>query len=566
MTKQITRQHVQTTMRDGIQLGADLFLPPGAGPFPTIVERTAHYKERDFSNPLFEFLAENGFAVLAQNSADRWQAERKPRPFFSADTTEAADGYDTIVWTGQQSWCNQRIGGYGFSYPSWCQWMLAAQQPPHLVTLFTGGMAPRSTDFQMGGIFRIGRNMPWTLGPMGSTTQGWFERPFGPDTYAKYWHNLRHVERDKWLWFLPQKELPLEFIGGVRERFVDWLDHIHEDRWKLHEDFHKIDLPVYHRTSWYDRLSRTVEMFSGMVRHAPSAEARAAQRMIVGPWSHRGSHLFPRRVGDVDFGPDAEMSLFDLVLPWFDYWLKGADNGVMERPPVRLFVMGANTWRDEQEWPLARAQETDFFLGSGGSANTAFGDGSLDRCGPRGAASDRYRYDPRDPVMTLYAFDGQDEPLDQRALDHRQDVLVFRTEALAEPIEVTGVPRLVLFAASSARDTDFTVKLIDEYPDGFAQNLCYGIVRARYRNGFHEAKLLQPDQVYEYEIELMPTSNRFRAGHRIRVDVSSSDFPNFDRNHNTGGDDYGAANLVAAEQTVFHEPARPSRMVLPVIR
>ena len=561
----IEKSSVETIMRDGTVLGADLYLPEGDGPFPTIVERTAHYKDRVFSNPLFTFLAENGYAVLAQNAADRWRIERDVRPFFTYGLTDADDGFDTIEWAAAQDWCDGKIGGYGFSYPAWCQWMLAAEKPPHLVAMFNGGMTPRTTDWQMGGVYRIGRQLQWTLGPMAADTQRWFEEPHGPDSYDAYWNQKNTIDRDKWLWYLPQKDLPLEMIGGIRERYVEWLDHMHEDRWKLDQNFGKIDIPVFHRTSWYDRLSRTVEMFTGMQKLAPSEETRAAQRMIIGPWSHKGSHLLPRQVAEVDFGPAAEQNVFDWIVPWFDYWLKGIQNETMDSAPVRLFVMGKNEWRNEQEWPLSRALQTEFYLHSDGSANTPAGDGSLTVDVPQNEPSDNYSYDPRDPVMTLFHNESQDEPHDQRVLDHRRDVLIYQTEPLDSPIEVTGVPQITLYASSSARDTDFTAKLIDVYPDGFSQDLCYGIVRARFREGFDTPKLLEPGVVYEYNIELMPTSNLFQKGHRIRVDISSSDFPNFDRNHNTGGDDYGETDLIVADQTVFHDRDYPSRITLPVV-
>ena len=560
----IEKSSVETIMRDGTVLGADLYLPEGDGPFPTIVERRPHYKAYD-QEPLFTFLAENGYAVLLQNAADRWRIERDVRPFFTYGLTDADDGFDTIEWAAAQDWCDGKIGGYGFSYPAWCQWMLAAEKPPHLVAMFNGGMTPRTTDWQMGGVYRIGRQLQWTLGPMAADTQWWFEEPHGPDSYDAYWNQKNTIDRDKWLWYLPQKDLPLEMIGGIRERYVEWLDHMHEDRWKLDQNFGKIDIPVFHRTSWYDRLSRTVEMFTGMQKLAPSEETRAAQRMIIGPWSHKGSHLLPRQVGEVDFGPAAEQNVFDWIVPWFDYWLKGIQNETMDSAPVRLFVMGKNEWRNEQEWPLSRALQTEFYLHSDGSANTPAGDGSLTVDVPQNEPSDNYSYDPRDPVMTLFHNESQDEPHDQRVLDHRRDVLIYQTEPLDSPIEVTGVPQITLYASSSARDTDFTAKLIDVYPDGFSQDLCYGIVRARFREGFDTPKLLEPGVVYEYNIELMPTSNLFQKGHRIRVDISSSDFPNFDRNHNTGGDDYGETDLVVADQTVFHDRDYPSRITLPVV-
>ena len=261
----------------------------------------------------------------------------------------------------------------------------------------------------------------------------------------------------------------------------------------------------------------------------------------------------------------AARDFYETADQWFAYWLKGEEGGLDSWPPVQLFVMGANQWRDEKEWPLSRTRYTDFFLHSGGRANNPAGNGLLSRQAPQDEPEDRYVYDPRDPVMSLYAPHGQNEPQDQRQLDGRQDVLVYSTPPLEKPLEVTGPVTVKLWASSSAPDTDFVAKLIDVWPNGFAQELCYGIVRARYRDSFTEPSLLRSGQVYELTISVNPTSNLFKTGHRVRLDISSSDFPNFDRNHNTGGDDYAESTLVAAKQTVFHDRTRPSRVVLPVI-
>ena len=560
MTKE---KNVPTPLRDGTILSADVYRPRGGGPFPTLVSRTPYDKSKPETIPMFERLAEAGYAVVVQDIRGRWASDGDFHPLFSADWKDAEDGYDTVEWAAAQPWSNGRVGTFGYSYPSWTQWALASTKPPHLVTMFTGGITPRSTDWMMGGVLRPGRSLPWTLGSIATDTQRFLPEPQGPTTVEEYRYLDDHVNRQKWLWFLPWKELPLEAIGGLRERFHDWLANLHVDRWRFEETYDKIDLPISHRTGWYDRVVGTVELFKGMRERGATEEARRNQRLIIGPWTHTGDLV--RKTGDVDFGPEAEVDYFSLIIPWFDYWLKGQKNGVMDTAPVRLFVMGANRWRDEEEWPLGRAQPTDFFLRSNGRANTPRGDGFLSLETSRDEPPDRYTYDPRDPVMTLYSDLGMDEPHDMRVLNHRRDVLVYQTEPLERPIEVTGYPVLNLYASSSAPDTDFIVKLADVHPDGFAQNLCYGIVRARYRNGFDRPELMTPGYVYRFNIELLPTSNLFRAGHRIRIDVSSSDFPNFDRNHNAGRDDWADPELNAADQTVFHGGPYPSHITLPVV-
>ena len=557
------QENVATPMRDGTILRSDVYLPRGTGPFPTLVSRTPYNKLRSGTLPVYERLAEAGYAVVAHDIRGRWASDGMFHPLFNADWKDGEDGYDTIEWAAAQPWSNSRVGTFGYSYVSWTQWALAPTKPPHLVTMFTGGFAARTTDFMLGGVFRPARQLQWTLGSMAPDTQRFLEEPHGPTTVEEYEYLETHVYREKWLWYLPYKDLPLEAIGGLRERFHNWLAHINEDVWHFDDNYEKIDLPIHHRTGWYDRLSLTVDLFRGMRERGATKKARDSQRLVIGPWTHTGE--LTRKTGDVDFGPEAEVDYFSLIIPWFDYWLKGEENGIKDTAPVRLFVMGANKWRDEEEWPLSRARATNFYLHSGGKANTPRGDGSLTLQTPPDETADNYTYDPRDPVMSLFAYSGQDEPHDHRVLDHRRDVLVYQTEPLETPVEVTGVPVLSLYAASSAPDTDFIVRLIDVHPDGFAQNLCYGIVRARFRDGLDRPNLMTPGEVYEFTIKLLPTCNLFKAGHRIRVDISSSDFPNFDRNHNTGKEDWADPELRTAKQTVFHNTSRPSCITLPLI-
>ena len=554
---------VEVPMRDGTLLRADIYLPDSEGPFPTIVSRTPYDKSRPDQIEVNTALAEVGYAVLDQDIRGRWASDGEFHPLFSEDWTDAEDGYDTIEWAAAQGWSNGKVGTYGYSYNSWTQWALAPTNPPHLVTMFTGGMTPRITDWMLGGIFRPGRQLQWTLGSMATDTQRLLDEPRGPTTVAEYEYLDNNVNREKWLWYLPYGDFPPEAIGGLRERFQDWLDHMHEERWGFDEQFERIDLPIFHRTGWYDRLVLTVDMFRGMHERGGSPDARANQRMIVGSWTHASA--LERETGQVDFGPEAEVSRLSLMVDWFDYWLKGEQNGVMDAAPARIFVMGANMWRNEQEWPLSRAVETTLYLRSGGNANTPAGDGTLSSEPSEVDPPDRYIYDPKDPVMSLYAASGHDEPHDHRVLDHRRDILVYQTEPLDEAIEITGHPKAILHVSSDAPDTDFIVRLVDVWPDGFSQNICYGILRTRFRNGLESPELMAPGQTNELEILMLPTSNLFLGGHRIRIDVTSSDFPNFDRNHNTGRNDYQDPELAAANQTVFHDSTRPSRIVLPVV-
>jgi putative CocE/NonD family hydrolase len=307
-----------------------------------------------------------------------------------------------------------------------------------------------------------------------------------------------------------------------------------------------------------------------------SQHARENQSVYVIPWTHHlpeGSKL-----GDLDFGPSAAVDLKDDDLRWFDYWLKGLDTGITSEPPIKLFVMGENRWRFEHEWPLARTQFTRFFLHSGGRANSLYGDGALSVDPPGGEPPDRFDYDPAQPVPTLGGNNSTwtwmkfaqepiyPGPIDQRPLERRDDVLVYTSAVLDADLEVTGPLEAVVYAESSCPDTDFTAKLVDVYPDGRAIHLAEGILRARHRFSFESMELLVPGEVAEYRIELAPTSNVFLKGHRIRVEISSSNFPRFDRNLNTGEDIFRGTRMETAHQTVLHSTPYPSHIVLPLIQ
>ncbi len=550
---ELTR-NVEAVMRDGVVLRADVARPKARGRFPVLLTRTPYGKR---AHPE---LAEAGYVVISQDRRGRYASDGEFTPKFMPGNRDAEDGFDSVEWAAGLAFSNGKVGAFGYSNSSWASWELASLRPPHLVAMFNGGFATRITDWELGGVLRIGRVQQWlfrTLGPDLRRRKG-----LGPPHTKEEAAALAEKDREKPLWFVPQKALPEWIAGGTQEIYAYWLDHHHEDRFNFCERHGEVDVPVLHITGWADRLVLTVDHFTGMQKNGRTEMARENQRLVVGPWSHGVDG--PRKVGEMDFGRAARVNSTKLMIRWFDSWLKGVDNGMMKTAPVRYFVMGENRWYEAQTWPLPGVQPTAYFFHSSGAANTPSGDGRLSRRGPEREASDRYTYDPRDPVMTLFYETCQDAPYDQRQLDAREDVLVYQTLPLRKPVRVVGRPEVRLFASSSARDTDFVVKLIDVHPDGFAHQVCYGIVRARYRESFDRPKLLRPGRVYEYRIQMLPTGNLFQAGHRIRVAVSSSDFPNFDRNHNTGGDDYGEATFKTAHQEVFHDTERPSRVILPV--
>ncbi len=549
-------------MRDGTPLRSDVYRPDNSSPNPTIMVRTPYNKSRDVLIEEAEILARNGYSVVLQDIRGRFESDGDFIPSFIPGGYDRFDGYDSVEWAAAQPWSNGKVGTLGNSYNAWTQWKLAPARPRRLVAMWASGMGPDHHDWEVSGIFRPGRALHWLTGTIGPDTQKRLPQPAGPQTVEE-WERHNVENRGKWLWFLPYEDLPTEAVGDLGPHFHDWLaNHNNKFIYNFADDFAEIDVPVFHRTGWYDRLVNTVKMFEGMRTGARTERARSAQRLIVGPWGHQTEN--GRRLGDVDFGPNAEVPHIDLVIEWFDHWLKGESNGAMDHPPARLYVMGADRWRSADRWPPPGAQDRTYYLHSGGSANTPSGDGSLSTGGPGAEKADSFTYDPRDPVMTLYDANGHDAPRDHSLLDHRRDVLVYQTAPLEQGVEICGQPRVALWASSSAVDTDFVVRLVDVRPDGFAQNISYGIIRARWRNGFDRPTLLSPGVPVELDISMQATCALFRPGHRIRLDVTSSDFPNFDRNHNTGGDDWRQTKLTPAHQTVLHNQDHPSRLLLPI--
>ena len=385
----------------------------------------------------------------------------------------------------------------------------------------------------------------------------------------------QNAPRDLIDWDQVYRRLPL--LGalddiGDRPFYRDIVRHANFDEfwssYSMKGKYAQVETPAYFITGWYDNLVHEgFKCFTGWKTQARTPECRRLSRMLVGPWDHQGIDTADP-IGDIDFGPQAAVDIPAEHLRWYDQRQRGIDTGIDDEPPVRLFVMGENVWRFEYEWPLARTQYTRYYLHSGGRANAAIGDGALSRVAPTDEPPDTYAYDPKDPVPTVGGqsmFKENTGPCDRRALERRDDVLVYSTPVLEEAVEVTGPIRLTLYAASDGLDTDFTAALIDVHPRGAAIIICDGIVRARFRDSYTDPTLIEPSRVYEYQITLWETSNLFKAGHRIRLEVSSSNFPRFDRNLNTGADGANDTDMRIARQTIFHNGQYPSHLTLPLI-
>ena len=556
-------ENVPAEMRDGTVLRADIYRPTRAGGYPVLLCRTPYDKRREEYVETAYALAACGYIAVVQDIRGRCASEGEFVWSFqdNSETYDAEDGYDSVEWVASLSGSDGQVGTWGHSYPAWATWRLAPTNPPHLKAIFPSGISARLLDLNFG-VFETGRRLQWTHMMAADARRRAGDRT-GPHTRQEAEHHWQEVHQGKWIWYLPLEGIPDYVFSTLAPMLKRYYQEQNKEFWAFDKIHSRVNVPACHITGWYDRLIGTIDNFTGMVENGPES-LRDQHRLFIGPWPHNETRWI-RKQGPLDFGPEAEARLVDLLTRWYDYQFKGIDTGIGSEPPIKLFVMGENRWRFEHEWPLARTRYTELFLHSGGSANTAWGDGSLSTTEPRSAKPDEYDYAPRDPVMSLMSPGAQATACDQSPLNGRRDILVYQTEPLVQDMEVTGPIVLNLWAASSAPDTDFTAKLIDVHPNGLAVNLCYGIVRARYRHGYDNPSLIEPERPYEYTIRLMPTSILFRRGHRIRLDIASSDFPNFDRNHNTGSDFWCDAEMRVAHQTIYHGAQHPSRLILPVV-
>jgi len=549
---------VAVPMRDGVILRADVHRPDRGGPYPVLLLRTP-YGKTGKAPPRY---VKAGYIVVCQDVRGRYASEGTFESFVRFQNHDAEDGYDTVQWAARLPNSTGKVGTYGASYNSFLQWRLATLRPPALVAMAARTIPARYTDLEGPGTLRPGRRLQWWITTMDPDIRYRAGRD-GPDAKAKAVEAWTAGDGEKWLHFLPWLNLPRECFEHETEVVQYWLRHPYLDPWKLDEGCKEIAVPNLDVIGWHDHCNGDVRLYRALAADGKTEIARKRSRVIIGPWGH--STLGKRKFGEIDFGPEAEVDLVTEDIRWFDYCLKGQANGEDKDPPVRIFVLGDNGWRNEQAWPLSRAKQQAMYLASGGRANTPGGDGRLLDQAPMAQGNDRYSFDPRDPVRTLFGKNSFTAVADQRPLAHRQDILVYQTEPLKRRIEVTGNPTVELCAATSAPDTDWFVRLIDVAPDGLARDCCMGMVRARERNSREKPELLKPGEVVRYTIRLGPTSNAFLPGHRIRLDVTSSDFPNYDRSHNTAADPNADVELVTAQQTVYNGRPRASRILLPVI-
>lgn len=557
--------NVPVRMRDGVTLRADVYRPRADGKFPVLLERTPYNKYGEVGFGLHA--AAHGYVVIVQDVRGRYASEGEWYTFRH----EPDDGYDTVEWAAALPYSDGRVGMFGGSYVGATQMLTAIAHPPHLAGIcpYVTASNYHSNWTYQGGAFEQWFNESWTSG----LAQNAFDRDVSNRTNAT-----------KGMWELPLESYAL-FNGltdggapvslkSLAPYFLDWVAHPNEDaywkQWSIEAHYSDITVPQLTVAAWYDIFQGgSLRNYVGVKTHGATDAARRGQHLLVVIGGHAGNGP---KIGDVDFGPASHFDLDAVTLAWYDYLFKNAQNEFAGKP-VKIFVMGANEWREEDDWPLARAQATKYFLHSTGKANSLRGNGTLSTVAPTATEPpDEYVYDPANPAPTIGgplccdAAHMPPGPRDQRPAEARDDVLVYSTAPLASDMEVTGPVTLELYAKSSAVDTDFTAKLVDVWPNGFAQNLTDGILRTRYRDSQEKPELITPGQVYKLSIDVWSTSNLFKKGHALRLDVSSSNFPRFNRNLNTGEDNGTGQRFVSATNTILHDAQHPSALTLPVVR
>ena len=535
---------VPVPMRDGAHLSANVFLPADHARLPAILVRTPYNKGSDLI-PNYKAFVDRGYAVIVQDVRGRYESDGA----FDPLAQEPADGNDTINWIARQPWSNGKVGMIGGSYLGIAQWKAALENNPHLKAIFpvvSGDDDYRDRFYSTGGAIKLGHRLEWLA-----------ENVKAPGYEPDF---------NKFVWHLPLRTADLAATGRTVDSYQRAVDHpIFDSFWRAistKEHLDKMRIPVFAVGGWYDNY---VE--SDLDAYAALRKNSGLNRILIGPWPHNMSYKFP----EADFGPGGSIPVRRLQLDWFDQWLMGKDSALVSTPPVQVFVMGANQWREEREWPPAAAHTKSLYLDGNGHANTLEGDGLLRARPARRDSEDEYTYDPHDPVPTrggavccnplVFPWG----PLDQRPVEKREDVLVYSTGPLRSDLEVIGPVKVVLYVASSARDTDFTAKLVDVFPDGVARILTDGILRLRYRDSVERAVPANPGEVYEVCVDAGVTANVFQKGHRIRLEISSSNFPRFDRNPNTGGRIADETRLWKANQVIYHGRERASRVELLVM-
>ncbi len=573
----IIERDVMVAMRDGVRLATDVYRPDDGARHPVLVN--GHPYDNDHFLAMHELVfsplvaAQRGYAVVVQEQRGRAGSEGTWRPYGD----EGRDAYDTVEWAAAQPWSDGNVGLYGACALGWTAIQGAVEAPPHLKAVFAYMTA---TDYHSGwtysdGAFELGFQLSWIWTILAQDTIS--RLGLAPAELEEAHRKLAEASSDieRSARHLPLIDLPA-YQDGVAPYWREWLSHpSYDELWRRADAVaraERIRVPLLHMTAWYDTcLKGHMDLHAALQRHG-DPRVRDQHRLILGPWDHSAYYnKRPTCAGVRDFGPVATTgpdTLASLVFQWFDHWLRGGQAVPMPDSRVRYFQMGENAWKEAASWPPPH-MPVRYYLHSAGRANTRLGDGVLDTEAPETEPADSYVYDPFDPVPTTggRSMIGLATGVENQAqVEERQDVLVYTTPRLAEPVVVTGQITVTLYASSSALDTDFTAKLVDVEPDGYCANIAEGIVRARYRNGREREEFLEPGKMEKLVIDLWDMAHTFQPNHRIRLEISSSNFPRFDRNLNSrvipalGG----AEDVRKAVQQIFHDARHPSYLTLPV--
>jgi putative CocE/NonD family hydrolase len=540
--------NVKVPMRDEVNLSANVYFPEGDGPFPVVLNRTPYGKDTAGRFKRIEPFVQAGYAVVHMDVRGRGDSEGVFNPHFQ----EIEDGFDSLAWCGEQSWSTGKVATFGGSYEGWTQIYPTRLQSPYHKAAFlmcTPSMHPFHE-----GPYWSGVPMPimgmWTLYTSGKTNK----------------EQISDLDWEKVVDVRPLKELTSR-LGLSRTYFDEHLKHETFDEYFQTLWFDGVlnltRVPCYHVTGWFDDDQKgTLDHFPALALHHPDPEVRRSQKLLIGPWPHRLS-TDTSKLGDFDYGPGSIVPLQKEAIRWFDYWLKGVENGILEESRCRMFLMGANRWVESDAFPVEEGQTREFLLSANGPANSLLGRGRLGE-GHGSSPFSTFTYNPQRPAPTPFWKEnfqnGTNEDL--RSIQRRDDVLVFTSDSLAEPLNVIGLLKVVLYVSTSAVDTDFVARLSDVAPDGYAQRLNAGIQRLRFRNGFEKAKLVTPGEIVKIEVDCWATGHQFLAGHRMRLEITSSAFPTWAPNYNTGGSVWEEKEPIIAEQTVYHSAQYPSRLVL----
>ena len=544
--------NARVPMRDGVDLSADVYLPDEEGSYPAVVIGTPYDNTMKSHVDMASFFVDHDYAFIIYDVRGRYDSEGDFYPFFN----EGPDGYDLIEWAAAQPWCNGKLGMMGGSYRGWIQWATAKEQPPHLTT-----MIPTATGGNWLKEFPYFNGIPclWMFGWLNFVGAKSNQSLAG--TTAD-WERIYNT--------LPISELP-EALGRVLPYWKEWLSHPDIDEfWKkmifTENDFKGIEIPVLHITGYYDGdQPGALHYYEGAVKNGPNP---MQQYMLMGPWDHAGTRFPKRYLGGVDFTNESLMEMKCVHLEWFDHWLKGKDNGVNDWQLTKYYIMNEIKWiGSDTHWPI-EPMRTPYYLNGKGKANTYNGDGEL--TGKPGTNQhDNYIYNPENPAMPTKSFDfygaGEEVPMDRRYMMRRDDHLVYTSETLDAPVTIKGSPVTELYVSSNCPDTDFFVYLMDVYPDERSVLVSHGLMRARYRNGLEKQELMKPGEVYKVAIPMSTTGNLFKTGHSIRLSITSSEFPRYGRNNNTGNPIDSDTELRVAENTVYHGAKYPSKLLLPLV-